>query len=49
MAPRQYCADNLFLLGEMLDMATGYISLCDKVLDEETSRWSNWPTITSIL
>jgi hypothetical protein len=30
MSRRQYCADNLFLLG-----AAGYISLCDEVLNEE--------------
>jgi hypothetical protein len=35
MPRRQYCADNLLMLGEMLDVAAQYIGLCDDVLNEE--------------
>ena len=35
MPRQQYCADNLFLLGEMLDVAAKYIGLCGDVLNEE--------------
>jgi hypothetical protein len=35
MPRRQYCADNLFLLGEMLAAAAQYISRWDDALDQE--------------
>jgi hypothetical protein len=35
MPRRQCCADNLFLLGEMLDGSAQCIGLCDDVLNEE--------------
>jgi hypothetical protein len=38
MTRREHCADHLLLLGEMLDAATQYVTLCDATLkDEDTA------------
>jgi hypothetical protein len=29
------CADNLVLLGEMLELASGYVDHCEEILDQE--------------